>query len=76
MGLYPRLYELAGVDDGPLDADAIRALGVIGDADDCERAVRALWDAGADSVVLVPPHEGRDVHVARFVADVLPRLRS
>ena len=74
MDLYPRLFELAGVDEGPLDADRLRALAVAGDADDCVRAVSALWDAGADSVVVVPRHEDRGSQMARFVADVLPRL--
>ena len=62
LGLYPRLGELAG---------DLRSLGVIGDADDCARAVERLWEAGADSVVLVPRHEDRDEQVARFAAEVL-----
>ena len=75
MNLYPRLFELAGVDDGPLDADRLRSLGVVGDAGDCAAAISALWEAGADSVVVVPRHEDRASQVARFVAEVLPRLR-
>jgi 5,10-methylenetetrahydromethanopterin reductase len=75
MALYPRLFELAGVDAG-LDPDRLRGLAVAGDPDDCARAVVSLWEAGADSVVLVPRHEDRWEQVARFVADVLPRLRS
>jgi alkanesulfonate monooxygenase SsuD/methylene tetrahydromethanopterin reductase-like flavin-dependent oxidoreductase (luciferase family) len=74
MNLYPRLFELAGVDEG-LGADRLRALAVAGDADDCVLAVRALWDAGADSVVVVPRHEDRDEQLAAFVREVLPRLR-
>ena len=74
MGLYPRLFELAGVDDGPLDTDRLRALAVAGDADDCVAAIEALWDAGADSVVVVPRHDERGSQVARFTAEVLPRL--
>lgn len=74
MNLYPRLFELAGVDEG-LTADRLRALAVAGDADDCSQAVRALWDAGADSVVLVARHEDRAEQLAAFVRDVLPRLR-
>ena len=42
---------------------------------DCAAAVSALWDAGADSVVVVPRHEDRVEQMARFVGDVLPRLR-
>jgi alkanesulfonate monooxygenase SsuD/methylene tetrahydromethanopterin reductase-like flavin-dependent oxidoreductase (luciferase family) len=74
MSLYPRLFELAGVDEG-LDAERLRGLAVAGDAGDCARAVEALWEAGADSVVLVPRHEDRVDQLARFVGDVLPRLR-
>ena len=65
LGLYPRLGELAS---------DLESLAVVGDAEDCARAVKRLWDAGADSVVLVPRHEDHDEHVARFAADVLPRL--
>jgi alkanesulfonate monooxygenase SsuD/methylene tetrahydromethanopterin reductase-like flavin-dependent oxidoreductase (luciferase family) len=74
MNLYPRLFELAGVGDG-LDPERLRSVAVAGDAADCARAVRALWDAGADSVVVVPRHEDRAEQMARFVGDVLPRLR-
>jgi 5,10-methylenetetrahydromethanopterin reductase len=76
MGLYPRLFELAGVgeDATALDLDQVRAMAVAGDPDDCARAVRALGDAGADSVIVVPRHEDHDAQVARFAADVLPRL--
>ena len=76
MDLYPRLFELAGVDEGPLDADRLRGLAVAGDADDCVRAIEALWEAGAASVVVVPRHEDRASQLSRFVRDVLPRLRS
>jgi 5,10-methylenetetrahydromethanopterin reductase len=76
MGLYPRLFELAGVgeDATALDLDQVRAMAVAGDPDDCARAVRALGDAGADSVIVVPRHEDHDAQVTRFAADVLPRL--
>jgi 5,10-methylenetetrahydromethanopterin reductase len=77
MGLYPRLFELAGVgeDAASVSLDQVRAMAVAGDADDCARAIRALGDAGADSVVVVPPHEHHHEQVARFVADVMPALR-
>ena len=74
MNLYPRLFELAGVDEGPVDADRLRGLAVAGDAADCAGAVAALWEAGADSVVVVPRHEDRADQLARFVGDVQPRL--
>jgi 5,10-methylenetetrahydromethanopterin reductase len=76
MGLYPRLFELAGVgeDASSLSPDAVRAMAVAGDADDCAGMVRALWDAGATSVIVVPRHEDHDAQVARFAAEVVPRL--
>jgi 5,10-methylenetetrahydromethanopterin reductase len=77
MGLYPRLFELAGVgeDATTLDLDQVRAMSISGNAEDCARAVRALGEAGADSVIVVPRHENHDEQVARFVADVMPALR-
>jgi 5,10-methylenetetrahydromethanopterin reductase len=76
MGLYPRLFELAGVgeDTKSLELDAVRAMAVCGDPLDCASAVRALWEAGAESVAIVPRHEDRGAQVARFVADVMPLL--
>jgi 5,10-methylenetetrahydromethanopterin reductase len=76
MGLYPRLFELAGVgeDASSLSLDAVRAMAVAGNAGDCAAMVRALWDAGATSVIVVPRHEDHDAQVARFAAEVMPRL--
>jgi 5,10-methylenetetrahydromethanopterin reductase len=78
MGLYPRLFELAGVgeDATTLDLDQVRAMSISGNAGDCARMVRALGDAGADSVIVVPRHEDHGEQVARFVADVMPALRG
>jgi 5,10-methylenetetrahydromethanopterin reductase len=73
MNLYPRLFELAGIDDG-ITLDRLRGLAVAGNAEDCTRAIASLWEAGVDSVVVVPRHEDRGAQVARFVAEVLPRL--
>ena len=50
-------------------------MAVAGDPGDCARAVRALWDAGAESVAVVPRHEDRAEQVARFVADVMPQIQ-
>lgn len=75
-GGYPRLFELAGAGAGALDDDAVRRMAVAGDPDDCARAVQALWEAGAESVAVVPRHEDRSAQVARFAADVIPRLRT
>jgi 5,10-methylenetetrahydromethanopterin reductase len=65
LGLYPRLGELA---------TDLRSLAVVGDATDCARAVERLWEAGADSVVLVPRQGDHEEQVARFAAEVLPLL--
>jgi alkanesulfonate monooxygenase SsuD/methylene tetrahydromethanopterin reductase-like flavin-dependent oxidoreductase (luciferase family) len=65
LGLYPRLGELA---------TDLRSLAVVGDASDCARTVERLWRAGADSVVLVPRQGDHEEQVARFAAEVLPRL--
>jgi 5,10-methylenetetrahydromethanopterin reductase len=72
-GRYDRLFELAGVDS--VGIEAVRATAVCGDADDCAVGVRALADAGAESVVLVPREQDAAEQVGRFVADVMPRLR-
>jgi 5,10-methylenetetrahydromethanopterin reductase len=77
MGLYPRLFELAGLGDdtGSLSLDQVRAMAVAGDAADCAAMIAALGEAGADTVVVVPPHENHSEQVARFVDEVLPRVR-
>jgi 5,10-methylenetetrahydromethanopterin reductase len=69
-GSYPRLFELAGVTS--VDRNAVRAMAVAGDPGDCAAALRALREAGADRVALVARDEDQ---VARFVAEVMPRLR-
>jgi 5,10-methylenetetrahydromethanopterin reductase len=69
-GSYPRLFELAGVTSvGP---DAVRAMAVAGDPEDCTAALRALEEAGAERVALFARD---DEQVARFVRDVMPRVR-
>lgn len=76
-GNYPRLTEVAGLGEGAAVDDAfVRSVAVVGDPPQCARAVEALWDAGADSVVLVPPLDGGAEHVARFAADVRPLLAA
>jgi 5,10-methylenetetrahydromethanopterin reductase len=74
-GSYPRLTELAGpAAGGTVDDAFVRSIAVVGDPAQCARAVEALWDAGADSVVLVPPLDDGAEQVARFAADVRPLL--
>ena len=76
-GLYPPLMALAGLgEDGtarPVDDDVVRALAIAGDPAQCARALQALWEAGADSVV-VQPRDGDDAaeQLARFAAEVRP----
>ena len=75
--LYPALFAAAGVEDGVVDLslDDVRAMAVAGSPADCAAAIRALGDAGADSVIVVPRHEDRAAQTERFVSDVLPLLR-
>jgi alkanesulfonate monooxygenase SsuD/methylene tetrahydromethanopterin reductase-like flavin-dependent oxidoreductase (luciferase family) len=78
MGLYPRLTELAELPadaSAPLSADQLRRIAVAGRPAACAEAVQDLWQAGAASVVLVPVAGDPDEALARFAADVLPRLR-
>jgi 5,10-methylenetetrahydromethanopterin reductase len=74
-GNYPRLTELAGLGEGGEVDDAfVRSVAVAGDPPQCAGAIAALWKAGADSVVLVPPPDDGADQVARFAADVRPLL--
>jgi alkanesulfonate monooxygenase SsuD/methylene tetrahydromethanopterin reductase-like flavin-dependent oxidoreductase (luciferase family) len=74
-GTYPGLAEFAGLAaDGTVDDAVVRSIAVVGDPAQCARAVEALWDAGADSVVLVPPPDDGAEQIARFAAAVRPLL--
>ncbi len=76
-GNYPRLTELAGLgEDGAVDDAFVRSVAVAGDPPQCARAIEALWDAGADSVVLVPPIDDGAEQLVRFAADVRPLLAT
>jgi alkanesulfonate monooxygenase SsuD/methylene tetrahydromethanopterin reductase-like flavin-dependent oxidoreductase (luciferase family) len=60
-----------------VDDDLVAKVAVAGTADECERAVRALIDAGADEVVFFPmPADATESLVRRVAADLLPRFRS
>jgi alkanesulfonate monooxygenase SsuD/methylene tetrahydromethanopterin reductase-like flavin-dependent oxidoreductase (luciferase family) len=67
---YPKVFEVAGANGDQLTLDQVRGMSVSGDPEDCARAVQALWDAGAASVVLVPHGDA----VERFTAEVRPLL--
>jgi alkanesulfonate monooxygenase SsuD/methylene tetrahydromethanopterin reductase-like flavin-dependent oxidoreductase (luciferase family) len=72
-GHYPRLAELAGIEPGaPVGDDAIRAMAVAGDPAGCAAAVAAFRDAGADSLVLLPPLDEHAQQLRRFAAEVMP----
>jgi len=76
-GNYPRLAGVAGVGQdgaGEVDDAVVRSVAVAGDPPQCARAVEALGEAGADSVVLVPPLDDGADQLARFAADVRPLL--
>jgi 5,10-methylenetetrahydromethanopterin reductase len=76
-GGYPRLTAHAGLGadgSGPLDDRALREIAVAGDAEDCARAVAALGHAGATTIVLDPLPPDYAGQLARFAADVRPRL--
>jgi 5,10-methylenetetrahydromethanopterin reductase len=76
-GNYPRLTELAGLGkDGAVDDAFVRSVAVAGDPPQCARAIEALWDAGADSVVLVPPNDDGAEQLVRFAGDVRPLLAA
>ena len=76
FGLYPRLFELAGLTDAPAGADELRRLAVAGGPEACAAAVIGLWEAGAASVVLVPAAGDPGEQLGDFAARVLPLLRS
>jgi 5,10-methylenetetrahydromethanopterin reductase len=75
-GGYPRLTAIAGLgEDGaaaPIDDALVRSVAVAGDPPQCAGALAALWDAGADSVVLLPREGDEAEQLARFAADVRP----
>jgi 5,10-methylenetetrahydromethanopterin reductase len=76
-GLYPHLTEQAGLGRdgaGALTADVLREVCVAGTPAECAAAIEALWDAGADSVALLPATEDRAEQLARAAGEVLPRL--
>jgi alkanesulfonate monooxygenase SsuD/methylene tetrahydromethanopterin reductase-like flavin-dependent oxidoreductase (luciferase family) len=63
---------------GPASAQVpdawVDELTVAGDPAGCAAAVRRLADAGADAVVLVPPHEDPEGDLRRFSEEVRPLL--
>jgi alkanesulfonate monooxygenase SsuD/methylene tetrahydromethanopterin reductase-like flavin-dependent oxidoreductase (luciferase family) len=71
--VYPHLTELAGLGRdgaGAIDDERIHAVSVCGEPARCASALRELWEAGADSVVLLAD----DAQLDRFAAEVRPLL--
>jgi alkanesulfonate monooxygenase SsuD/methylene tetrahydromethanopterin reductase-like flavin-dependent oxidoreductase (luciferase family) len=54
----------------------IRELGVVGDPQECARAIGRLADAGARSVVLAPLGNDVNAQVERLAGEVLPLVRA
>jgi 5,10-methylenetetrahydromethanopterin reductase len=81
--LAARVHALIESSSGPaelveaLPDEALTQFTVAGSADDCVTAVRALAEAGSDSVVFVPPNESELalVQLDRAATEVLPNLR-
>ncbi len=76
--VFPDLAERAGLGrdgSGEFAEEALRGMAVAGDASDCASTVRGLWDAGADSVVLLPRSPGELEQVERFAREALPLAR-
>lgn len=73
--LYPRLAALAGAGEGaPLGDEALRSIAVAGDAAACARAIAALGEAGAATVVLLPRPGEEQEQLERVAREVRPLL--
>lgn len=78
-GAFPDMAEQAGIGrdgSGPLSDEKIQSMAAAGDADSCLRTIHRLWEAGADSVVLLPRLGDGLAQLRRFGTEVLPRLRD
>jgi alkanesulfonate monooxygenase SsuD/methylene tetrahydromethanopterin reductase-like flavin-dependent oxidoreductase (luciferase family) len=63
----PQFEQVGGAPD-------VDRMAVVGTPEECAAAIRALGDAGADSVVLLPPHPGADAQaIARALLPLLGR---
>lgn len=77
-GVFPDLAEHAGLGRdgaGPLDDAMLQSIATAGDAPACAQTVRGLWEAGADSVVLLPRAADAPAQLAGFAKRALPLLR-
>lgn len=76
-GVFPDMAEQAGLgrDGGELDDATLQSIAAAGSPADCAATVRGLWDAGADSVVLLPRAEGARDQLRQFAERSLSLLR-
>jgi alkanesulfonate monooxygenase SsuD/methylene tetrahydromethanopterin reductase-like flavin-dependent oxidoreductase (luciferase family) len=76
MGELGRVYREGRIPTELIPDDLINKVAVAGDVDDCEAAIRALIDAGADEIVFFPmPAAETESLVNRIATDLLPRFR-
>ncbi len=77
-GDFPDMAEQAGIGrdgSGPLSDEMIRSMATAGSPESCRQTILGLWEAGADSVILLPRlGEGME-QMQRFAAEVLPGLK-
>ena len=76
MGLYPELFERAGLEDGAPPDDVLRRLGLVGTAEEAALGLEALAAAGAGRVVLLPPAATAEDDLRWFVEAVRPLVRG
>lgn len=76
MGELGRVYREGRIPTELIPDDLIDKVAVAGNVEECEAAVRALIEAGADEVVFFPmPAAETESLVQRIATDLLPRLR-
>jgi 5,10-methylenetetrahydromethanopterin reductase len=78
-GAFPDMAEQAGLGRdglGTLDDETLQSMAIAGAPESCARTVRGLWEAGADSVVLLPRLDEGVAQMRRFGEEVLPGLRD
>lgn len=76
MGELGRVYREGRIPTDMIPDDLINKVAVAGNTDECEAAIRALIEAGADEIVFfpMPPAETESL-VERIAKDLLPRFR-
>lgn len=76
MAELGRVYREGRIPTELIPDDLIGNVAVAGDVDECEAAIRALIEAGADEVVFFPmPAVETESLVQRIATDLLPRFR-